>query len=122
MASTARTTIRRRLGALVAGAVVLLRSRRLPPSFSGVPYGVQAPGLTRPRTAIPGFLLDRARYTSGAPQASIETEPGSINNRGQVVSLTAAELPLPEDSDAHGFLLRTGADGPSPPSRSRARS
>jgi hypothetical protein len=47
------------------------------------------PSTTRPRTPIPGFLLDRGRYTKfDAPTAVTETGPNSINNRGQIVGGT----------------------------------
>jgi probable HAF family extracellular repeat protein/YD repeat-containing protein len=41
---------------------------------------------TRPRTPIPGFLLERGRYTRfDAPDAVVQTVPFGINNRGVIV-------------------------------------
>jgi probable HAF family extracellular repeat protein len=54
----------------------------------------------RPRTPIPGFLLDRGRVTKfDAPQASRETAPSSINNLGQIVGAY-----VDADVTYHGFL------------------
>jgi probable HAF family extracellular repeat protein len=102
MASTARTHLRRRLGVLIAGAAVLTTlmtvtaAASMPPVEA--PPGLARPGTTasitrtsspsstRPRTPIPGFLLDRGRVTKfDAPTAVTETGPNSINNRGQIV-------------------------------------
>jgi probable HAF family extracellular repeat protein len=103
MASTARTHLRRRLGILIAGAAVLTALMTVTASASMPAVDAPAPGLTRPgtttsitrtsnpsstrpRTPIPGFLLDRGRVTKfDAPTAVTETGPNSINNRGQIV-------------------------------------
>jgi hypothetical protein len=64
-----------------------------------------APSGTRPRTPIPGFLLDRGRVTRvDAPAAVTETGPNSINNRGQVAGSTL--VPTEEDplAGARGHL------------------
>lgn len=58
--------------------------------------GVQAPTMTRlgasssqdprPRTGVPGFLLDRGRYRGfDVPEAQLATLPYDVNNRGQIV-------------------------------------
>lgn len=88
MASTARTTVRRRLGALIAGAVVLtalsvatagasapaptgVQAARLarlvagdPGSGPGAGLGARSGGSTGPRSRFPAFVLDRGRYES----------------------------------------------------------
>jgi uncharacterized membrane protein len=121
MMSTARTNLRGRLGVLIArlagvhgahgrcgcclgagpdggyssGADPARRSRR--PSVSPQPSSS-----VRPRTPVPGFLLDRGRYTTfDAPKAGIETDANSINNHGQIVGAY-----IEDDADAtyHGFL------------------
>jgi uncharacterized membrane protein len=64
--------------------------------------GTGAGADTRPRTPIPGFLLDHGRYTRfDAPRARGETTPLGINNLGQVVgSYTDTDA----DATYHGFL------------------
>jgi hypothetical protein len=54
---------------------------------------------TRPRTPIPGLLLDRGHYTKfDAPDAVLQTVPFDINNRGVIVGkFTTA------DGVDHGF-------------------
>jgi probable HAF family extracellular repeat protein len=49
--------------------------------------GASAPAAdTSPRTPLPGYLLQRGRYTRfDAPGAGLVTGPNGINNRGQVV-------------------------------------
>ena len=59
-------------------------------------------GDTRPRTPVPGFLLDRGRFTRfDAPRAGLETAPNSIDNHGRIVGTSVAD-----DADAtyQGFL------------------
>jgi probable HAF family extracellular repeat protein len=94
MASMSRTTtMRRRLGALIAGAVALTAaSVTTAEAAPRVPMEGRAAGLvrlgadTRPRSLSPGFLLDRGRYTTiEAPGATGETGVGGINNRGVIV-------------------------------------
>jgi probable HAF family extracellular repeat protein len=101
MASTSRTTVGRRLGVLIAGAVVLTAvSVATAGAATPAPMGVQAAGLSRlgasvpadtdPRTPQPGFLLERGRYTKfDAPGARGGTSPNSINNRGVIVGYYA---------------------------------
>jgi uncharacterized membrane protein len=92
MASTARTTIRRRLGVLIAGAVVLTALSAAAGAAAPAPMGGQAAALARlgdgprPRSPTPGFLLQRGRYTTiEVPGATVETAPTGINNHGQIV-------------------------------------
>jgi hypothetical protein len=86
MAPTARTYLRRRLGVLITGAAVLTTLMTVTAAASAPAMKPPAPGLTRPRTVVPGFLLDRGRYTKfDAPTAVTETAPASINNHGQLV-------------------------------------
>ena len=94
MASMSRTTtMRRRLGALIAGAMALTAaSVATAGAAPRVPMEGRAAGLvrlgadTRPRSLSPGFLLDRGRYTTiEAPGATGETGVGGINNRGVIV-------------------------------------
>jgi probable HAF family extracellular repeat protein/YD repeat-containing protein len=48
--------------------------------------GPRAGASTRPRTPIPGFLLERGRYSKfDAPEAVVQTVPFGINNRGVIV-------------------------------------
>jgi probable HAF family extracellular repeat protein len=89
-------------GAVVFTAVSVGAAGASPPA----PMEGQAAGLvrvgadTRPRTPIPGFLLDRGRYTRfDAPGAGQDTVPASINNRGQIVG-TYRDA----DFGMHGFL------------------
>ena len=81
MASRLRTTLRRRLGVLVAGAAVAtVLAAAAPPT----PTGGQANA--RPRSLTPGFLLERGRcLTIEVPGATVETGAAGINNRGQIV-------------------------------------
>lgn len=124
MAST-RTTLRRRLGVLIAGAVALTAlsagtaEAATPAPMAGQTVGLMGldagdPGSgqgarlrartgasTSPRTPIPGFLLERGRYTRfDAPGAGGGTSPNGINNRGVIVGDY-----LEDDADAtyHGF-------------------
>ena len=83
MTSTARSTIGRRLGVLVAGMVVLT-ALTATAAAAPTPIGNQAD--TSPRSLTPGFLLDRGRYlTLEVPGATGETGAVGINNRGQIV-------------------------------------
>jgi hypothetical protein len=100
MASTARTSLARRLRLALAGAAVLTAlttatARAAPPA----PMGSQAPATTRPGarpspdqdpgTSRPprGFLLDRSRFTTfDAPNATF-TAPFGLNDRGQIVGI-----------------------------------
>jgi probable HAF family extracellular repeat protein len=123
MASTARTSLRARLGVLIAASLVVTALTAATAAASAPsPMGAAleptrlgataSPGIgprtsasTRPRTAVPGFQLDRGRYLKfDAPRAGTETAPGAINNRGQIVGST-----VDADTDAtyHGFLRDT---------------
>jgi probable HAF family extracellular repeat protein len=109
MASTARPNLGRRLRMAVAGAAVLsaltvTTAAAAPPTPMGGPAAgpTRLGADTRPRTPVPGFLLDRGRFIRfDAPNAGIETGPTGINNRGQIVGYSVAD-----DTDAtyHGFL------------------
>ena len=133
MMSTARTNLRGRLGVLIAGSLVFTALTAGAAAASvPAPMGVTAPepirlgapagpsvspqpsSSTHLRTSVPGFLLDRGRYTTfDALQASSETAPASINNHGQIVGAY-----IEDDADAtyHGFLRDAAAS--SPPSTS----
>jgi probable HAF family extracellular repeat protein len=120
MASTACTSLGRRLrlavaGAAVATALTVATAAASPPT----PMGVQAAGLSRlevsdfgsgldaglrtrsdsgsgPRSPFPAFLLDRGRYTTfEAPDPEVRLIPYGINNRGVIV----------------GEYIRVGPDG-----------
>jgi hypothetical protein len=102
MASTAPTSLGRRLRLAVAGAVCSPRSARPPPPWCPRcrPQLRPRPDLTltppaRPPSApawataparappFPGFLLDRGRYTSfEAPDPDVQLIPLGINNAG----------------------------------------
>jgi probable HAF family extracellular repeat protein len=117
MASPPRTNRGRRLRLAVAGAAVLTAltvataGASVPTSMGGADArlgrlgaggSLPADSNSRPRTPVPGFLLERGRYTRfDAPGAQLETGPTAINNRGQIVGYY-----LEDDTDAtyHGFL------------------
>jgi len=61
---------------------------------------------------IDGFLLSRGRYTTIDDPDAVLTLPLGINDRGEIAGFSAAEFAATEDSDAHGFVLRRGAEGP----------
>jgi hypothetical protein len=77
---------------------------------AGAALSSQAGASTRPRTPIPGFLLERGRYTKfDAPGAQLETTPLGINDRGQVVGSYYQTAPFrPPGSKPRGFLLDHG--------------
>jgi probable HAF family extracellular repeat protein len=72
--------------------------------------GVYAP--TGIPTRLDGFLLSRGRYTTFDPDDAALTLPLGINNRGQIAGYTADAFSDTADANAHGFVLRQGADGP----------
>jgi hypothetical protein len=91
MTSTARTTVGRRLGVLIAGSLVVTALTAGTAAASvPTPMGIASPGIglrdgssSRPRTPVPGFLLERGRYTRfDAPGAVQQTNALGINNRG----------------------------------------
>jgi hypothetical protein len=103
MGSTTRAH-RRRLRLAVAGAVVLTAltaataaasaptqtggaDARLSRLGVGASSGPATDSSTRPRTPVPGFLLDRGRYTTFDPDDNALTLPLGINDRGQIVGL-----------------------------------
>jgi hypothetical protein len=109
---------RRRLGdgtsrwirTVVAGAVVCAALATVTPGASAwsaedgsrVRAHVVGDADTSPRTAIPGFLLERGRYVKfDAPGAQVETAPLGIDNHGRVVGTI---LLADADRTAHGFL------------------
>jgi hypothetical protein len=59
MASTARTSLRRRLGVLIAGSLVFTALTAAASPSTGLRGGSSS----HPRTPVPGFLLERGRYT-----------------------------------------------------------
>jgi probable HAF family extracellular repeat protein len=108
MAASSRTTLRRRLGVLVAGAAVVTALTAATAGASPpTAMGGQAPAMTRldaspsqdptpsrdasATTPAPGFLLDNGRYTSVAIPRRLEAtapwgiSPTGINDHGQIV-------------------------------------
>ena len=88
MAPTARTYLRRRLGVLITGAAVLTTLMTVTAAASTPAMKPPDPGLTRPRTVVPGFLL--AKGVKG-PFTPIDV-PGAprnlvfgLNDHGQLV-------------------------------------
>ena len=73
--------------------------RPRPGTAASATLSSRAGASTRPRTPIPGFRLDRGRYTRfDAPDAVVQTVPIGINNRGVIVGkFTTA------DGVDHGF-------------------
>jgi hypothetical protein len=64
----------RGIGAAIAAAVMLTA------------LTATAAAGTAPRTPLPGFVLDKGRFTAfEAPEARLETLPYDINDRGQIV-------------------------------------
>jgi probable HAF family extracellular repeat protein len=62
---------------------------------------------TSPRTPLPGYLLQRGRYTRfDAPGAGLVTGPSGINNRGQVVGYY-----VEADADGTYHAFRRNARG-----------
>ncbi|MGP3914937.1 hypothetical protein [Nonomuraea sp. 10N515B] len=104
MAATARCKIRRHIRLAVIGAVVFTALAVGTVGASATtPMGASAAGLTRlgvgstlslipsvrpgagPRSPMPGFLLDRGRYTTfDPPETGVRLFPAGINNRGQI--------------------------------------
>ena len=100
MASPARTKLGRRLCLAVAGAAVLTALTTATAAASPpTPMGVQADA--GPRSLTPGFLLERGRYTTlEVPGATVETAPGGINDRGQIVGVAGNPDPAPSPPPA----------------------
>jgi probable HAF family extracellular repeat protein len=65
---------------------------------------------TQPGT-LSGFVLNRGRYTTIDHPDAPNTVPLGINTRGHIVGSTFDALEG-ATTEAHGFLLRDGADGP----------
>ena len=97
MPASSRRAPGRRLGVVVAGAVVV---SALTVTGAGAGVSPANDASTRPRSPVPGFLLDRGRVTKfDAPRAVTETAANSINNRGQIAGA------YKEAGNAtHGFL------------------
>jgi hypothetical protein len=97
MAATERSNLGRRLRLAVAGAAVVTvlttatAGAATPTPMGGAaPMGVQAPAMTRPAASgpVPGFLLERGRYTPVAiPRRLAATAPWGSTPPG---STTAA--------------------------------
>jgi uncharacterized membrane protein len=106
MASTARPTVRRRLGVLIAGAVALT-------ALSAATTGVSAAALRGERAAAPsrlvaggapapedvGYVLERGRARTVAVPGATRTIAAGINDRGEVVGKYQNA-----DGRDHGFL------------------
>jgi probable HAF family extracellular repeat protein len=113
MASISRTTLRRRLGILIAGAVVVTSLTTATAAAVAPPPPTPAPQATRPdpnaastapigafgsvlsptaptgpRSQFPMFVLDRGRFTRFDPPGPVEgshqDNAARINNRGQI--------------------------------------
>jgi uncharacterized membrane protein len=96
----------------VAGALALTT---ITMATAGATAGTRQCTDDSPHTAAPGFLLERGRYrTFDVPDARVGTSPGAINNRGQIVGSTAADVATAATA-ARGFLLRNGVKGPFTP-------
>jgi uncharacterized membrane protein len=65
---------------------------------------------TQPET-LSGFLFHRGRYTTIDHPDAPYTIPLGVNSRGRIVGSTFDALEG-ATTEAHGFLLRDGADGP----------
>jgi probable HAF family extracellular repeat protein len=63
---------------------------------------------------IAGFLLSRGTYTSLARSGATFTLPFGLNNKGQIVGVTSVTVPGAGVA-YHGFVLRSGANGPFTP-------
>ena len=119
MVSTARPTIRRRLGVLVAGAVVVsaltaTTAAAAPPGPMAAPAAGPARPDPGPATGAgrpaPGFLLERGRFTPVVPPpgqedfAPLGLGPTDLNDRRHIVGSyddVAADA-------TRGFLLKRG--------------
>jgi hypothetical protein len=76
----------------------------------GMILGVTGDPLTT--GTLEGFVLDQGRFTTfRAPGAPI-TFARDLNNRGQIVGFSTSDPAL---TDARGFLLARGANGPFTP-------
>jgi hypothetical protein len=121
MAASSRKALGRRLGVLVAGAVVATSlTAASAVAATSAPIGMQATGPTRPGadaspdrragTPPPGFLLERGRFKPVAPPPGQEdilplsTAPTDLNDRDQIVGAYDSVA-----ADAtRGFLLERG--------------
>jgi hypothetical protein len=105
-----RVIVRRWIRAIVAGAAVcaaltpgaLGASARSPEDGSPTRPHTADDSATSPGTVIPGFLLDRGRFTKfDAPGAELETAPAGINKSGKIVG---TYVTADADATYHGFL------------------
>jgi hypothetical protein len=113
MASSLRTTLRRRLGVLIVGAVAATVLTAATAAAAPAPMQVQAAGPTRPDsgpaagtgTPPPGFLLERGRFTPVAPPPGLEDlapiAPVDLNDRRQIVGTHEESI----GGAVRGFLL-----------------
>jgi probable HAF family extracellular repeat protein len=118
MASTACTSLGRRLRLAVAGAAVATVLTAASAAAAPAPMQVQAPGMSRPGASPsrdtstgsppPGFLLERGRFTPVAPPPGLEDlapiAPIDLNDRGQIVGTYQD----PNGGAARGYLLDKG--------------
>jgi YD repeat-containing protein len=133
MAITARTSLRRRLGVLIAGSLVVTAlTAGTAAAAVPTPMGIAAPEPTRlgtvaspgtglqgggsaqPRTPVPGFLLEQGRYTRfDAPGAVQQTNALGINNRGVIVGkyTDAAGVQHGFRRDTHGRFTTIDVPG-----------
>ena len=122
MTSTASTTVGRRLGVLIAGSLVVTALTAGTAAASvPTPMGIASPSIalrdgssSRPRTPVPGFLLERGRYTRfDAPGAVQQTNALGINNRGVIVGkyTDAAGVQHGFRRDTHGRFTTIDVPG-----------
>jgi hypothetical protein len=92
MASTARTVVRRRLGALIAGAVMLTAlSVATAGASATAPTGVQAARLARPVAGDPGS--GPGAGAAPAPAAAAARAPSSPRSSATVDTTRASRRP-----------------------------
>jgi hypothetical protein len=115
MASSLRTTLRRRLGILIVGAVAATVLTAATAAAAPAPMQVQAAGPTRPDsgpaagtgTPPPGFLLERGRFKPVALPPGLEDltlrgiAPVDLNDRRQIVGTHEESI----GGAVRGFLL-----------------
>jgi probable HAF family extracellular repeat protein len=120
VASTARSTLGRRLGVLVAGGALVVTAlttatagAALPPANGGAATA-NAPQPRRPATTSAGFVYHQGRFGRGVytplrevPGAAITAHLG-INNHAQITGtfIDAADVPNPDGAfdTGHGFV------------------
>ena len=114
MALVADTNHRGRPGQFAVGALVA--TALMAPAANAAAAG------SSPRSEIPVFVLDRGRFTAFDTPGEGAQDFVSINNRGQIVGITASDLPLVGEVTAYGFVLaRVSRARPPGPNSRRAQ-